>query len=296
MTITWKEELHGVGIPDIDEQHKQLFVLTNQVLEIRDMPPGPERQKKAVNIVKQVYAFTRYHFSTEEAIFAHYGFPEAQDHVRAHAGLTEKIRAEMPASHEASFNLGPLGDDLVDWILVHISRDDRKYAEYYRSQGITVDAHFSQGGATGAGTSVRQNARNLWYEKKMSLDISAIDRQHQELVLILQQANDLHLAAPDRRQVFLPTIIQKLKHYAEYHFLFEEELMSRYGYTGISDHQKLHQGYVKKIGDFGKELSADHSDPTDEIVVFLKQWIINHILVEDKAFKTQCQEALSKDQ
>ena len=293
--MTWQDNLHSVGIPEIDDQHKQLFLLTNQFFELRKTPPSADRQRRVASLVKQLYAFTKYEFATEESIFDHYGYPESPNHRKAHSVFTKQILAELSSSKEAAYDLGPLSDALVDWILNHVTKDDRLFADYYRGKGITVDAHFSHEAAKGADSSIRSDARTIWYEKKLSLDIAAIDHQHQELVLILQQANDLQRATRERKLAFLPGIIQKLIHYSEFHFLFEEELMSRHNYPAIADHQQQHAGYIRKIQEFAHELTAGNPDLNDEIILFLKQWIVDHILLEDKDFKVQCQETLAHE-
>lgn len=170
---------------------------------------------------------------------------------------------------------------MVHWILNHICGEDRSYVQHFREQGILVDSHHLHGSD---GPTVKESALAHWEKHNLTLHIADIDRQHKELVHILQQLNDLQKSGDDRRQTLLPSIIKKLYYYSQYHFVYEEELMSAHGFDHIKEHRDQHQDFILKVSDFAREYSLKKETLSDETVVFLREWVVHHILEEDKKY------------
>ena len=129
------------------------------------------------------------------------------------------------------------------------------------------------------------NILSEWKKKKLELEINDIDNQHKELIYILQQTNDLQHTSDARKKVFLPVIIKKLFYYAQFHFSYEEEHMSKNNYGQIKKQQELHKAFISEIMKFAEEYKKGYITLTDEIIIFVKDWVINHILTEDKQYK-----------
>lgn len=133
-----------------------------------------------------------------------------------------------------------------------------------------------------------------WNDERNSIGIALIDNQHKELILILQQTNDLQHTSEERKKN-LPVIIEKLIYYSQYHFSFEEEHMSKNAYPLIKEQQDLHRKFINRIIKIAGEFKSGMVDLTDEIILFLKNWIIEHILTEDKKYKEYL-ESIIKEQ
>ncbi len=70
--------------------------------------------------------------------------------------------------------------------------------------------------------------------------------------------------------------------YVKIHFTFEEDFMGSIKYPDLSPHHKMHtdfREYVQKIHE--KDLLHDKIN-SGEIISYLKDWLKNHILSEDK--------------
>jgi hemerythrin-like metal-binding protein len=127
---------------------------------------------------------------------------------------------------------------------------------------------------------------DLWESKNLAIGIHELDRQHLELVHILQQVNDLSRNSLVRQRIILPEIIQKLFYYSQYHFTYEESLMSRASWTGLPAHRELHKVFIKAVLDYSNEYQKRHWEGmTDQIILWLKDWTVHHILEEDRRFK-----------
>jgi len=217
---------------------------------------------------------------SEEGIFKEYGYPETDKHLKIHKSFQLKIKSYLKeARGKANIPLAPLQDFLVEWILKHIQGEDRKYADYFVEKNIKPEINFSISDQT------RNDVLSQWKQKKLSLEIKEIDDQHRELVGILQQTNDLQVTSEKRRRIFLPVIIKKLFYYSQYHFSYEEEHMAKNDYPLLREHQDLHRTFIKDIVKFTKDYKEGITTLTDDIIIFLKDWTITHILTEDKKYK-----------
>jgi hemerythrin-like metal-binding protein len=285
MYVKWIDDKHSLGIEAIDNQHKELFLLVNRLAELA---PGPDYPHELIKVFKQLYAYTHYHFNTEGEIFRKYDYPGRDRHNKSHNEFTAKIKTWL-TDYRDKPNL-PLAeplDFLVNWIISHIQGEDKAYALYFRDHKIAVEAHFSP--AEGKEGEFGEAALNTWNDQNLKMEIEGIDGQHKELVFILQQANDLHYASPARARAFLPGIIKKLYWYSQFHFSYEEELMAKHDYPGLAEHRKLHSDFILRIQDFAREYNLDKETLQDEIVAFLKDWALQHILKEDTKYKQHIQ-------
>ena len=276
MLVKWDSERYGLGIPDIDEQHRELFILTNA---LHDTRTGDGSVRDSIKILKQLYAYANYHFLSEERVFRENDYPGTDSHISTHTGFREEIKEYLQRMREKSnTDLAPLQDYLIRWIVEHVNGADREYAEYFSKNGIIPDIHIS--------SKNRAEALIMWEENKLSLEIAEIDRQHKELVFILQTANDLNFANEKRIYAFLPEIIKKIFYYSQYHFSFEEEHMAKNNFTELSAHRDWHRTFVSEAKRFAEKYNQGKSvELVEEIVFFLKDWTINHILTEDKKYK-----------
>ncbi len=124
MTIVWTEDL-AVGIPEIDDQHKELFRQINLLIEACHLGRGADA-------VGQVLAFLDsyacLHFSTEENYMRKYQFPGAEGHLRQHqefiVNLTE-VKARFAQDGPGVHIVVITNRILAGWLNTHIRRSDK---------------------------------------------------------------------------------------------------------------------------------------------------------------------------
>jgi hemerythrin len=120
-----------------------------------------------------------------------------------------------------------------------------------------------------------------WNETYL-IGIYLIDEQHRHLVDLI---NRLHDAMNSGAAInILGDILQELEVYAKTHFRTEEEYFALYGYPGTEGHRQEHFIFTKKIAEFGVDFSRNRSGLSMEILNYLKNWLSNHILTEDRKF------------
>ncbi len=121
----------------------------------------------------------------------------------------------------------------------------------------------------------------IWNDSyKTGVDI--IDKQHKKLVDLLNQLDE-SLAIDGNTQIVID-LLDELVDYTQYHFKAEEEFMQSHNYDNNSfkEHQLIHQQFVEQVKQAQQGCHSDPEQVTDELLDFLVQWLINHILLTDK--------------
>lgn len=125
--LEWSDEL-SVGIDIIDKQHMILVRAIN--LLAMALEKNSERELLAA-IFETLADYTVTHFSYEEELFEHFGYPELEQHKASHQGLLDKV-----ISLKKQFDAGEdnLGADvlrfLVEWLTKHIMGTDKRYVPF----------------------------------------------------------------------------------------------------------------------------------------------------------------------
>jgi hemerythrin len=120
------------------------------------------------------------------------------------------------------------------------------------------------------------------WNKSLSLDIAEIDAQHQQLVKLI---NDLHTAMIERKpRESLGEIIDGLIAYTKSHFATEEKYFIEFGYNESVAHKVLHKEFVNKVATFKKDFEGQKIMLSMEVMGFLKDWLIEHIMGQDRKY------------
>lgn len=125
------------------------------------------------------------------------------------------------------------------------------------------------------------------WDNKYQTGYKRIDDQHRELVNII---NDLYetgvvgdLSNEYVRRSF-NAIIKRTIDYATYHFSYEEKIMKAINYSIAKEHISKHRSFsIKVVEEVNKYDNGDNL-VIEDFIEFLKNWLINHIIVEDKKF------------
>ena len=121
------------------------------------------------------------------------------------------------------------------------------------------------------------------WDTRFKIGIPLIDKQHERLV---QLTNNLYLACLDGRERAHEHFIETAKevvNYINYHFTTEEKMMLLFEYPGYPDHRIEHQRFVKDVLAQIQSFSTQKNLAPNRFIQFLKEWILSHIAVNDKA-------------
>lgn len=122
----------------------------------------------------------------------------------------------------------------------------------------------------------------LQWNNELSVGISSIDEQHKKLINMINALND-ELAKGQPNDV-LVKIFDGLAVYTVDHFGYEENLFSQYGYGESEAHKKEHIALIKQVGNLQEKMEKGDFMIGVEVMVFLKEWLLNHILKSDKSY------------
>ena len=139
--VVW-DNAYTTGIPLIDEQHRELVSLTNQLYQAcltgtNDV--GPAFKTSMARMVEYV----RFHFTAELEILERVKFPAYADHKMQHDSLVKNILdAAKDFNTGKKFVPNTFVRTLKDWVFGHIAVSDKQYALYIAGQkrrGLLTD-------------------------------------------------------------------------------------------------------------------------------------------------------------
>jgi len=114
--------------------------------------------------------------------------------------------------------------------------------------------------------------------------ISEIDKQHKRLVDIINRVYDGF--ANNGTIENLSAILDDLAEYTKYHFKTEEDYFDQFKFSEAAAHKAEHQSFVSKVQEFLTKLKSRKTVVNYEIINFLKEWLIHHILDSDQKYIT----------
>ena len=121
----------------------------------------------------------------------------------------------------------------------------------------------------------------VWKEN-YSVKVRSIDEQHKKLIGMINEFYD-NIALRSNKENVTKLLID-LKKYTEIHFSYEERYMKLAEFHSYEQHKKEHDNFIKKITEIEERLNDGKMVLSLEITTFLKDWLINHILVSDQKY------------
>ncbi|MDR3248736.1 MAG: bacteriohemerythrin [Treponema sp.] len=127
--VEW-EDKYSVGIPLIDEQHKELIRLTNE-LYLGCLAGDEAAQVFFFKTVRAALDYVKYHFSAEEKLLENAKFPGLPQHKKLHEDFILQMVTTVQSFQDGKkFVPNNFVRFLKDWILSHIAIQDTFYARY----------------------------------------------------------------------------------------------------------------------------------------------------------------------
>jgi hemerythrin len=120
-----------------------------------------------------------------------------------------------------------------------------------------------------------------WY-KKYSVNNEELDRHHKKILEIFNGLYDNCLQVTNADCV--GPIIVELIEFSNIHFSAEEKYMGEIGYKEIDEHKQLHRYFSEKLLEMQQVENKNDYDYTKELIVFLGEWILQHVIIEDNKY------------
>lgn len=124
----------------------------------------------------------------------------------------------------------------------------------------------------------------LWTDK-LSVNVEKIDDQHKKLVDMINNLSDA--MSQGKGKDVIEKIICELEDYAAEHFAAEEKYLDKFHFFDRLYHKEKHKAFINKVSEFSAEYKNGNVTLSLSVMGFLKDWLINHIVGEDKQY-TKC--------
>jgi hemerythrin-like metal-binding protein len=115
-----------------------------------------------------------------------------------------------------------------------------------------------------------------------SVGVNSIDDQHKKLIDYVNQLHDAMMEGKANDQI--APILDGLISYTATHFAHEEKYFAQFNYENTDEHKQLHQDLVGQVMDFKGKFDSGEATLSSDLMEFLKEWLMNHIMQEDKKY------------
>ena len=126
VNIEWSEQL-SVGVKSVDEDHRKLVTLVNELFSACFVGVGDEAVSA---ILTEVIDYTQYHFTHEEDFLREHASPALDTQIKEHRQLTQQVSAI------AQQGVSAFSEDVLlflrDWLTHHIMETDMASFSPYR--------------------------------------------------------------------------------------------------------------------------------------------------------------------
>jgi len=124
-----------------------------------------------------------------------------------------------------------------------------------------------------------QNDLIIW-DSSFSVNHDVIDEQHKVLIDIINKF--YHAFENARAFSELKNILDEMVDYARYHFAIEEKIIEDNNLVFLELHKKEHEFFIEKAKIFQQRFLSQDITLSFDVMDFLRNWLIDHILVKDK--------------
>lgn len=121
-----------------------------------------------------------------------------------------------------------------------------------------------------------------WTET-MSVSVAILDNDHRKLVGMVNTLFD-EIKAGKGKEATGKTL-DGLVSYTVDHFKREEQYFAKTGYSESAAHTAEHQALCKQVAEIQKKFKGGATSALSlEVMNFLKNWLVNHIMGSDKKY------------
>lgn len=261
-----------IGVEQIDEEHRGLFRLIGEVQELMEDEYTDDKYDQICAMLRRLEDYAEEHFRHEEEYMAAINHPELELQKEQHMEFCETID-EMDAvvgGRDQQEILSNLLTYLIRWLYRHIIGSDLMIGKM-----MPLDEWKKSGCA---------------FTDEYLTGIEIIDEEHKELFHIIEEVHEV-IADDARGDKYdeIVRLLEELKNYTKSHFRDEEEYMESIQYEGLEAQKVAHELFVSRLDEMDLNEIDEHQEETlEELIAFLLEWLITHILQMDKKIGQVC--------
>ena len=257
-----------IGVPEIDDEHKRLFELIGELdAAVKEDTDSVSTAMALLNELKQ-YAVT--HFTHEEAYMASIQDPELPRQQKEHQTFVDKVnsyRFSDITDETAKELILELLEYLSKWLMGHILGSDILIGQFEANDKPNIPV----------------------FTDKFKTGITMIDEEHKTLFEIIGKIyKTIETELVHDKFDLILDILDELKDYTSVHFTDEENYMKEIGYEGLAQQKILHEKFIETLNEVNLDQVDDNQEEyLYEVLNFLQNWLVNHILKVDKLIPQQ---------
>jgi len=121
------EYKYSVGNSKIDEQHRSMFEIANEldmIVSLRDVK----------TVIIKLFKYTREHFSYEEKMMEAIKYPALREHQEAHEKLITKLSEISTHSFDSQDDFDAFKEFIYNWLINHILDVDQRYCKFKKKE------------------------------------------------------------------------------------------------------------------------------------------------------------------
>jgi len=144
--VTWEYE-YSVGVVEIDNQHKELMNLVNDLIN-HSTDEKNERKPYLLKAVETASSHLAKHFDTEERVLGKTDYEKMAEHKKEHENLVAKVKAvknELGNNNEDTVMYN-LSITMKEYFLSHILLYDKEAGKYFKTGSEIIAASGFQEG------------------------------------------------------------------------------------------------------------------------------------------------------
>lgn len=130
--IMW-DDTYSVEIQEIDEQHKCLIEIMNELYAVMANKASRDR---VGDVLDKLVDYTKVHFAVEETLMRIFHYEEYDEHKAIHDHIVKQV-----LEYQDKFRAGEhrFGLDLLmflkEWLFDHINKVDKRYVKTFHKNG-----------------------------------------------------------------------------------------------------------------------------------------------------------------
>ena len=123
----------------------------------------------------------------------------------------------------------------------------------------------------------------ITWAPRMSVGVAILDEDHKRIMAMINKLHDAMVIG--HAKDILGEIFHDLMVYINLHFETEEAMFDQTGYQGGDEQKKLHKEFAAKTLSIKQQFKENpQSVQPMEILYFLKDWWLDHIMNTDKKY------------
>ena len=120
------------------------------------------------------------------------------------------------------------------------------------------------------------------WEPKYSVDIEEIDIHQKKMFELFNRLIDIEKSEEDAKACV--NMISEINEYSKLYFRTEEKYLRKNKYPDFGIHSKSHRQFITNSISLRREVADDIANLTDDVIMELRNWLINHILTFDSFY------------